>query len=85
MGDLPTEATIAYVLVCKYTDHLPLYRQSQILTRAGLDLHSEVLAIWVELHRLTGRHWHDQPRRTLCPPQGHLNRDGQQPPTKPPR
>lgn len=47
MGGLPTEATIAYVLVCKYADHLPLYRQSQILARAGLDLHRAVLAMWV--------------------------------------
>ncbi|MFU8778789.1 MAG: IS66 family transposase [Roseovarius sp.] len=47
MGGLPTEATIAHVLVCKYADHLPLYRQSQILGRAGLDLHRAVLAMWV--------------------------------------
>ncbi|KPP99074.1 MAG: putative Transposase [Rhodobacteraceae bacterium HLUCCA12] len=44
MGGPPTEATIAYVLVSKYADHLPLYRQSQILARAGLDLHRAVLA-----------------------------------------
>ena len=43
----PTEATIAHVLVSKYADHLPLYRQSQILARAGLDLHRAVLADWV--------------------------------------
>lgn len=30
---LPTEATIAHVLVCKYADHLPLYRQAQIISR----------------------------------------------------
>lgn len=47
MGALPTEATIAHVLVSKYADHLPLYRQSQILVRAGLDLHRAVLADWV--------------------------------------
>lgn len=46
-GGLPTEATIAHVLVSKYADHLPLYRQSQILARAGLDLHRAVLAGWV--------------------------------------
>lgn len=44
---LPTEATLAHVLVSKYADHLPLYRQSQILARAGLDLHRAVLADWV--------------------------------------
>ena len=47
MGGLPTEATLAHVLVSKYADHLPLYRQSQILARAGLDLHRAVLADWV--------------------------------------
>ena len=47
MGGLPTEATIAHVLVSKNADHLPLYRQSQILARAGLDLHHAVLADWV--------------------------------------
>lgn len=47
MGGLPTEASIAHVLVSKYADHLPLYRQSQILARAGLDLHRAVLADWV--------------------------------------
>jgi transposase len=29
-GGLPTEATVAQVLVPKYADHLPLYRQAQI-------------------------------------------------------
>nr|WP_265506008.1 IS66 family transposase [Paracoccus rhizosphaerae] len=47
MGGLPTEATLAHVLVSKYADHLPLYRQSQILARAGLELHRIVLADWV--------------------------------------
>jgi transposase len=32
-GGLPTEATVAQVLVSKYADHLPLYRQA--LTLAG--------------------------------------------------
>lgn len=43
-GGLPTEATIAHVLVSKYADHLPLYRQSQILAWASLDLHRNMLA-----------------------------------------
>jgi transposase len=29
-GSLPTEATVTHVLVSKYADHLPLYRQAQI-------------------------------------------------------
>ena len=46
-GALPTEGAIAHVLVSKYADHLPLYRQSQILNRSGLDLHRSTLAGWV--------------------------------------
>jgi len=46
-GALPTEGTIAHVLVSKYADHLPLYRQSQILHRAGIDIHRSTLADWV--------------------------------------
>ena len=37
-GGLPTEATIAQVLVSKYADHLPLYRQAQIYARQGVNL-----------------------------------------------
>ncbi len=44
---LPTEATVAYVLVSKYADHLPLYRQAQIMSRQGLDLDRSTLADWV--------------------------------------
>jgi transposase len=46
-GALPTEGLIAHVLVSKYADHAPLYRQSQILARAGVDLHRSTLADWV--------------------------------------
>jgi len=46
-GGLPTEAAIAHVLVSKYADHLPLYRQSQILARSGIDIHRATLAGWV--------------------------------------
>lgn len=38
---------LAHVLVCKYADHLPLYRQSQIYARSGLDLDRSTLADWV--------------------------------------
>lgn len=44
---LPTEAMIAHVLVGKYADHLPLYRQAQIYARAGVDLDRSTLAHWV--------------------------------------
>jgi transposase len=46
-GGLPTEATVAHVLVCKYADHLPLYRQTQIYARQGIDLDRSTLADWV--------------------------------------
>ena len=46
-GSLPTEATIAHVLVSKYADHLPLYRQSQIIARSGVNIHRSTLADWV--------------------------------------
>ena len=46
-GGLPTEATVAQVLVSKYADHLPLYRQAQIYARQGLDLDRSTLADWV--------------------------------------
>jgi transposase len=32
-GGLPTEVTVAQVLVSKFADHLPLYRQAQIYAR----------------------------------------------------
>ncbi|WP_424138299.1 IS66 family transposase [Roseomonas chloroacetimidivorans] len=45
-GGVPTEATVAHVLVSRYADHLPLYRQSQILLRQGTEIGREVLADW---------------------------------------
>ena len=35
-GGIPTEALIAQVLVTKYADHVPLYRQAQIYARQGI-------------------------------------------------
>jgi transposase len=46
-GGLPTEATVAQVLVSKYADHLPLYRQAQIYARQGVKLDRSTLADWV--------------------------------------
>ncbi|MHC2216544.1 hypothetical protein ACVIGV_001932 [Rhizobium leguminosarum] len=37
----------AHVLVSKYADHLPLYRQAQIMSRQGIDLDRSTLADWV--------------------------------------
>ena len=38
---------LAHLLVSKYTDHLPLYRQSGIYARDGLDLDRSTLSDWV--------------------------------------
>ena len=38
---------LAHVLVSKYSDHLPLYRQSQIFARQGVMLNRSTLANWV--------------------------------------
>lgn len=46
-GGIPTEALIAQVLVAKYADHLPLYRQAQIYARQGVQLDRSTLADWV--------------------------------------
>ena len=46
-GGLPTEAFMAYVGVCKYGDHSPLYRQTQIYARSGLNLDRATLASWM--------------------------------------
>jgi transposase len=46
-GGLPTETLVAHVLVGKYADHLPLYRQSQIYARQGIELDRSTLADWV--------------------------------------
>lgn len=46
-GGMPTEATLAHVIVSKYADHLPLYRQAQIYSRQGIALDRSTLAAWV--------------------------------------
>ena len=46
-GGIPTEGLIAHVLVSKYADHCPLYRQAQIYARQGIELDRSTLADWV--------------------------------------
>jgi transposase len=43
----PGPGLLAHVLVNKYADHLPLYRQSQIFARDHVDLDRSTLAGWV--------------------------------------
>jgi transposase len=44
---LPGPGLLAHVLVSKYADHLPLYRQSEIYAREGVNLERSTLAGWV--------------------------------------
>lgn len=43
----PGPGLLAHILVSKYADHLPLYRQSQIYAREGLNLDRSTLADWI--------------------------------------
>ena len=77
---------LAHVLIAKYCDHQPLYRQSQIYAREGLDLDRSTLADWVgqssallrplveavERHVLAAEKLHadDTPVPVLCPGRG---------------
>ena len=44
---IPGPGLLAHVLVAKYADHLPLYRQSEIYAREEVDLDRSTLADWV--------------------------------------
>ena len=82
----PGPGLLAHVLVSKYADHLPLYRQSQVFAREGIDLDRSTLADWVGKttalleplaeaigrHILTGSaiHADDTPVRMLAPGSG---------------
>jgi transposase len=46
-GGMPTEALIVNVVVSKFCDSLPLYRQSQMLARQGVTLDRSTLSNWV--------------------------------------
>jgi transposase len=46
-GGMATEALLAHVLVAKYADFLPLYRQAQIFARQGIELDRSTLCDWV--------------------------------------
>jgi transposase len=45
-GGLPTEALIAQVIVAKFGDHLPFYRQADIYARQGIRLDRATLGNW---------------------------------------
>ncbi|MEY9697803.1 transposase [Bradyrhizobium diazoefficiens] len=44
---IPTEALLAQVAVAKFSEHMPLYRQSQVLARHGIFIDRAVLADWM--------------------------------------
>lgn len=44
---LASSGLLAHVLISKYCDHIPLYRQTQIFARHGVDLSRSTLANWV--------------------------------------
>jgi transposase len=46
-GGLATEALVAHVVISKYCDHTPLFRQSQIIARQGITLDRSTLCDWV--------------------------------------
>src|SRR5688500_14833965 len=46
-GGMATEALLAHVLVAKYADFLPLYRQAGIFARQGIELDRSTLCDWV--------------------------------------
>ena len=77
---------LAHVLVSKYADHLPLYRQSEIYAREGIELERSTLADWVgaasallsplvetlahHVMSATKLHADDTPVPVLCPGRG---------------
>ena len=44
---LPGPGLLAHVVTAKFCDHTPLYRQSQIFAREGVELDRSILARWV--------------------------------------
>ena len=44
---IPTAGLLSHVCVAKFDDHLPLYRQSEIWERLGVDLPRSTLSRWV--------------------------------------
>lgn len=77
---------LAHVIVSKFSDHLPLYRQSEIYARQGVEISRSTLAGWVggasdllsplvdaiQKHVLVGRKLHadDTPMPVLSPGNG---------------
>lgn len=82
-GGIPTEALLAQVAVAKFSEHMPLYRQSQVFARYGIMLDRAVLADWMgavafhlapliermsALMKLSGRLFMDETRAPVLDP-----------------
>lgn len=83
---LPAPGLLAHVIVSKFADHLPLYRQSEIYARQGVEISRSTLAGWVgaasdllgplvdaiQKHVLAGHKLHadDTPMPVLAPGSG---------------
>jgi transposase len=80
---VPTEALLAQVAVAKFSEHMPLYRQSQVFARHGILLDRAVLADWMgtvafhlaplvermsALMKLSGRLFMDETRAPVLDP-----------------
>jgi len=50
VGGLPTFALTSELIIGKYCDHLPLYRQQQIFWRNGVDIPRDTLTHWTLSH-----------------------------------
>ena len=82
-GGVPTEALLAQVAVAKFSEHMPLYRQSQVFARHGILLDRAILADWMgtvafhlaplvermsALMKLSGRLFMDETRAPVLDP-----------------
>jgi transposase len=56
-GGLPTEALIASIIVAKYSEHLPLYRQAQVFERQGIPVTRSMMAGWLGHAAFPVRRW----------------------------
>jgi len=56
---------LVHLLVSKYTDHVPLYRQEQIAARVGVELSRQKLCRWVEQSALLLRTIYDRLRERI--------------------
>jgi transposase len=45
--DQPGPGLLAHVVVSKFADHLPLYRQSRIYAREGVEISRSTMADWL--------------------------------------